>query len=706
MPTRNALIFAAAAWAATAAASVWVAGHAVTAFEAAAERRLTAALTPGDAWLSVSADGTVLTLSGKAPDPAARRAALGRLGALPGGMTLNDTTRAGRADPVRGGDAARARPVLEILRNADGVTLIGRQPQAELAGRLPAFGDVPLIDMREVAAGAAPRGWPAARDLALAAARALQAGHVTARPGAVSVSASARGPVAAAALRARLRDARPAGVALRVDVSAPRPVIAPFRLSVTLPEGGAPRVAACAAPDAAARARILARLADLGAAPAPGCAVGPGAPGPGWTDAALAGLDALARIGAGRLTLTDADMALAPGAGITAAEVRAAADALAAALPQGFSLTPIAAPRTAAAAPPAAEAHEFTAVRTDDGAVRLRGVLGDVRAQQTARSFARAQFGFDTVIDETRLAGDLPAGWAARALGGLAALGELRSGQVQMTAAGLALTGVYAGADGPERLRAALAAHGIAAAQVRMDVWQRAAITPDRRPGLDQAGCAAHIALLTRAQPIVFPPGKASIAEESRRTVARIAETLAKCPGARFEIEGHTDSQGGEGSNMALSQARAAAVLEALLERGVDTVFLHARGYGETRPVASNETEAGRARNRRITFRPVSAPAPGESVMAGGGEDTAGDEGAAGGEGDAPAAARARTAPAEAVELQLDPDAEGASAPKVADAAAEDAAAPGAKAAAAPDDPDAPPRPRPRPADLAPPGDG
>jgi prophage endopeptidase len=70
-----------------------------------------------------------------------------------------------------------------------------------------------------------------------------------------------------------------------------------------------------------------------------------------------------------------------------------------------------------------------------------------------------------------------------------------------------------------------------------------------------------------------------------------------------MEIGGHTDSQGREEMNLGLSQSRADAVLNGLLARGVLVSNLTARGYGETRPIADNETEEGRERNRRIEFR-------------------------------------------------------------------------------------------------------
>jgi outer membrane protein OmpA-like peptidoglycan-associated protein len=68
------------------------------------------------------------------------------------------------------------------------------------------------------------------------------------------------------------------------------------------------------------------------------------------------------------------------------------------------------------------------------------------------------------------------------------------------------------------------------------------------------------------------------------------------------EVEGHTDSDGDDQANLALSVSRAEAVVDALIERGVSPDRLYAVGYGESLPIASNETKAGKQANRRIAF--------------------------------------------------------------------------------------------------------
>ncbi|MCB2142628.1 MAG: OmpA family protein, partial [Rhodobacteraceae bacterium] len=102
---------------------------------------------------------------------------------------------------------------------------------------------------------------------------------------------------------------------------------------------------------------------------------------------------------------------------------------------------------------------------------------------------------------------------------------------------------------------------------------------------------------------IEFEPGSARIAPSANKTLDTIADLLRDCADAPIEVAGHTDSQGGEDMNLNLSKARAQSVVQALMARRILTGNLTATGYGETMPIASNDTEEGREQNRRIEFR-------------------------------------------------------------------------------------------------------
>lgn len=99
---------------------------------------------------------------------------------------------------------------------------------------------------------------------------------------------------------------------------------------------------------------------------------------------------------------------------------------------------------------------------------------------------------------------------------------------------------------------------------------------------------------------VLFDSGKARLKPGSRRQMQQLANALKNSGGRRVLIEGHTDSRGSDQMNQALSEARANAVRDAMIELGVDQGQVSTAGYGERFPIASNNTPAGRQLNRRV----------------------------------------------------------------------------------------------------------
>ncbi|MBT2558466.1 OmpA family protein [Hymenobacter sp. ISL-91] len=102
---------------------------------------------------------------------------------------------------------------------------------------------------------------------------------------------------------------------------------------------------------------------------------------------------------------------------------------------------------------------------------------------------------------------------------------------------------------------------------------------------------------------VFFMTGQATLTPESRNQLKNIALLLQSYPQARLKIGGYTDSVGNYQMNRQLSEARARTAWTALVEMGVSPSRLEARGYGPNYPIASNETAAGRAMNRRLSLR-------------------------------------------------------------------------------------------------------
>ena len=113
----------------------------------------------------------------------------------------------------------------------------------------------------------------------------------------------------------------------------------------------------------------------------------------------------------------------------------------------------------------------------------------------------------------------------------------------------------------------------------------------------------ARLAQLMTQNKIVFLSGTAIVNEASRPSVVRAAALLKSCDTARVEVAGHTDNLGSPTTSLPLSQQRAGAVKATLVKLGVPADRITSRGYGETRPVASNRTAAGRIANRRVEIR-------------------------------------------------------------------------------------------------------
>ncbi|MEP2056795.1 MAG: OmpA family protein [Maribacter litoralis] len=107
------------------------------------------------------------------------------------------------------------------------------------------------------------------------------------------------------------------------------------------------------------------------------------------------------------------------------------------------------------------------------------------------------------------------------------------------------------------------------------------------------------------ARTILFDTGKSSIKAESTSVMVDIITILKEYPTAKFTVEGHTDSVGSEKLNQSLSESRALSVKEFLVDKGIEEFRLSAVGYGESKPIATNNTRAGRTQNRRVEINLV-----------------------------------------------------------------------------------------------------
>jgi OOP family OmpA-OmpF porin len=587
----------------SAAVAVW----AVQAVEARTARAVTSQLlSSGITWARVEADGLRVVLTGTAPNEAQRLRALNLAGGVIDAGRVRD-----RLDVVALVAPAPPRFLVEMLRNDGEVSLIGLLPATaqgggrDLAAEAQAAAPgASVADMLESADWPPPQGWAEAVEFGMAALALLPRAKISVAAGRVTVTAIAGSEAERRQWETDLARRIPAGVRAEIAISAPRPVLTPFTLRFVLNDGGA-RFDACAADTERARDRILAAGTAAGVMGKQVCPVGLGVPTPRWADAAVAAIGAVAALGRGTVTFSDADVTLTGAPDTPQAAFDRAAGELRAALPPVFSLT---------ATPPPVERAvqegpaEFAATLAG-GKVELRGRLTDELARTAVDSFARARFGHDAVFSASRLDPDLPEGWAVRVLAGLESLAQVDRGAVTVRADTVAVSGVTGRQDARARVAQILSDRLGPGQAFTVEIAYDAALDPEA--GLPEPQvCVDNLNAVLAQRKIVFDPGSAEIAPAARPTIEALAAVVRACPPLSVEIAGHTDSQGSEAGNANLSAERAAAVLAALMGHRLPLDGWLTRGYGEARPIADNATEAGREANRRIEFTLIAPPDP------------------------------------------------------------------------------------------------
>ena len=118
-------------------------------------------------------------------------------------------------------------------------------------------------------------------------------------------------------------------------------------------------------------------------------------------------------------------------------------------------------------------------------------------------------------------------------------------------------------------------------------------------------GCSARQAVSLES--VRFDHGGIEISAEARERLSRVAEVLRLSPQYRIALQGHSDSSGSANFNYRLSRHRANAVMAVLLELGVPSARIEIQAYGAAMPIADNNTEHGRALNRRVALRVIRA---------------------------------------------------------------------------------------------------
>jgi OOP family OmpA-OmpF porin len=338
----------------------------------------------------------------------------------------------------------------------------------------------------------------------------------------------------------------------------------------------------------ASRVRLLdaARAALNGVEVVDHLALSRGAPSR-FDAAALLLIDQVAKLKDGRISLTDNKVSLSG-----MARELGGREAIAAALknlPEGYSVA-----ANEVKAPPYVFAANKDPVA---GTVTLTGYVPDNNVHAALAAAAARKFFNEKIIDNLKASVGAPQGFANAVVPALGALSRLSTGTLAVSDREVRLSGdaLYEAAAG--QIRGGLSKDLPQGWQIKAEI----SVKPPAAP-VDPTVCQQLFSDILGKAKIRFESGRATIDPDSAGLLDRLIETALRCPSATIEIEGHTDGDGDAAFNQGLSEKRAQAVSEYLVRAGLPADRFRPIGFGSTKPVAGNDTDEGKAQNRRIEF--------------------------------------------------------------------------------------------------------
>ena len=256
--------------------------------------------------------------------------------------------------------------------------------------------------------------------------------------------------------------------------------------------------------------------------------------------------------------------------------------------------------------------------KLETGQVLLSGYVPSDKTRDAILAEAKRRFAGRQVVDRMEIAGGAPKEWDRTVTVSLTQLARLDTGQARLSDGELVLTGMAA--DEPTATSVAKALRtGIPTSYKALDKIGfippkpvetppppapslPVAAAPAAKPIVEVNACQQLLNDVARDGMIRFETAKSTLHEESFATLDKLAEAANRCPKAKIEVAGHTDSDGPATINDRLSEDRASSVSRYLSGKGVEQARIIVVGYGASKPLVPNDSAANKAKNRRIEF--------------------------------------------------------------------------------------------------------
>jgi len=242
--------------------------------------------------------------------------------------------------------------------------------------------------------------------------------------------------------------------------------------------------------------------------------------------------------------------------------------------------------------------YTINVIKKKDGKVTLSGYVADRSVHEKLVADAKGIFGDTNVFDELKEIEGSPEAWYDSSKLGLDKLAVVEYGHFEISDNNFNFEGYVLEISKKDSLYESLKSN-------LNNLYSGTFIITAPEPKVVEVAvvtCQTKFKELLSQNKIHFEYNKADIKTDSYELLEQLIIVAQGCPDAKITIEGHTDSDGSQDYNKKLSSKRADAVKQYLIQKGMDATKLEAIGYGEMRPIADNETNAGKEQNRRIEF--------------------------------------------------------------------------------------------------------
>ncbi len=553
------------------------------------------------AWVATSFDGSRIEIGGEAPTDFAEVRVLESVGKI-----VNHERIINNIQLLKSNDEQQQVRV-EIVQNQSMSSVVGILPKepsplalfSELERQNPLN---PTVNLVETSFGEAPENWAEVLSYLERIVGVSAQLKISASPTSIEVDAVAPTREEANELTQKLSADAPQSAELILNVTSPRPFIVPFALEVSRTSDGF-ELHQCSARGGVEASEILRNFEKQDTSE---CAIGLGAPTERWGALIKEIATELEMVPVYDLKISDNEVEIQITENVTEAIRQAKISSIRSKLPPGFALKTEVLIETRSIDEVLEVNKELQLVfeLNQDKKFTIEGVVNSPTAAESFESFAVAKFGGDFVEMSVEVIDGLPTYWEKNAFTMLQVTASLAQGRGLINQRQAIVEGR---ADDQEVYKSAqnLLANEIIEAQVDENIEVASTSGATKFAESTSTECVENLNFILSENPIQFENGSATVSEISMPIIARLGQALHLCRAYAFELGGHTDSVGSKELNDRLSKERAASVLELIYALALEMGPLSSKGYGSSDPVASDETEEGRSKNRRIEIRLV-----------------------------------------------------------------------------------------------------